>query len=68
MRKRVTVLALLVTGILAYVGLATGAPSKTDRSQAVAASTVNLTGWSVGTTEEELLKQVIPSEATTRRP
>ncbi len=63
MRKRVTVLALLVTGILAYVGLATGAPGKAvpDRAQAVKASTVNLTGWSVGTTEEALLKQVIAS-------
>jgi multiple sugar transport system substrate-binding protein len=59
MRKRVTVLALLV---VASAILAAGAQSKTvlDRPQAVTASgTVTLSGWSVGKTEEDLLKEVV---------
>jgi multiple sugar transport system substrate-binding protein len=62
MRRRVTVLAVLVAGTLASAILAAGAQSRTvlDRPQAVTASgTVTLSGWSVGKTEEDLVNDVI---------
>jgi multiple sugar transport system substrate-binding protein len=63
MRKRLTVLAVLVTATVAATILAAGAQSKTvlDRPQAVTAAsgTVTLSGWSVGKVEEDLLKSVI---------
>ncbi|MCA1709412.1 MAG: extracellular solute-binding protein, partial [Actinobacteria bacterium] len=62
MRKRLTVLAVLVTGVLASAILAAGAQSRTvlDRPQAVTASgTVTLSGWSVGKTEEDLVNQLV---------
>jgi len=64
MRKRLTVLAVLVTATLAAAILAAGgAQSKTvlDRPQAVTAAsgTVTLSGWSVGKVEEDLVKEVI---------
>jgi multiple sugar transport system substrate-binding protein len=63
MRKRLTVLAVLITATLAAAILAAGAQSKTvlDRPQAVTAAsgTVTLSGWSVGKVEEDLLKSVI---------
>jgi len=63
MRKPLTVLAVLATATLVSAILAAGAQSKRalDRPQAVtqASGTVTLTGWSVGKTEEDLVKEVI---------
>jgi multiple sugar transport system substrate-binding protein len=64
MRKRMTVLAVMVAGTLASAMLATGSQGMTviDRPTAATASgTVTLSGWSVSTTEEALLKQVVAS-------
>jgi multiple sugar transport system substrate-binding protein len=62
MRKRMTVLAVMVAGTLASAMLAAGSQGMTviDRPTAATASgTVTLSGWSVSTTEESLLKQVV---------
>src|SRR5262245_27983762 len=62
MRKRIVLLAVLVVGAAASAVLAAGAQSRMviDRPQAVTASgTVTLSGWSVSTTEEDLLQQVV---------
>jgi multiple sugar transport system substrate-binding protein len=62
MRKRITLLTVLVVGAVASAFFAAGAQSRMfiDRPQAVTASgTVTLSGWSVSTTEEDLLQQVV---------
>jgi len=62
MRKRIALLTALVVGVVAAAALAAGAQSRMviDRPQAVTASgTVTLSGWSVSTTEEDLLQQVV---------
>ena len=62
MRKRMTVLAVMAAGTLASAMLAAGSQGMTviDRPTAATASgTVTLSGWSVSTTEESLLKQVV---------
>ena len=62
MRRRMTVLAVMVAGTLASAMLAAGSQGMTviDRPTAATASgTVTLSGWSVSTTEESLLKQVV---------
>src|SRR4029077_8488171 len=58
MRKRLVVLALPIVAIAA-AALASTSQGKTSHPQAAAAAsgTVSLTGWSVSTTEETLLKQ-----------
>src|SRR6266511_2172046 len=64
MRKRMIVLAVMVAGTLASAILAAGSQGKSalDRPQAVTASgTVTLSGWSVGKTEEDLVKSVVAS-------
>jgi len=60
MRKRLIVLAVPVVAIAAAI-LASASQGKTTHPQAAAAAsgTVTLTGWSVSTTEETLLKQVV---------
>ena len=62
MRKRIALLTVLVVGAVASAMFAAGAQSRMviDRPQAVTASgTVTLSGWSVSTTEEDLLQQVV---------
>ncbi len=60
MRKRLIVLAVPVVAIAAAI-LASTSQGKTTHPQAATAAsgTVTLTGWSVSTTEETLLKQVV---------
>ena len=60
MRKRLIVLAVPIVATAAAI-LASTSQGKTTHPQAATAAsgTVTLTGWSVGTTEEALLKQVI---------
>src|SRR5919202_188337 len=60
MRKRLIVLMVPVVAVAASILASTSQGKTTKPDAAVAASgTVTLTGWSVGTTEEALLKQVI---------